>query len=194
MQSTQTPWQATPEKQLQLMTTHPETPKETRQEAALRRAVRMGQLLDLYGPLLTDKQREFMHLHYSEDLSFGEIAREYKVSRQAVHDAVKHAEAALENYDARLQLTPAQVAERRAAAAASHPDGREGDGAHKAPATPAASPAAADLRPAVEQIDAMAERLRRSGGVLYNVDGLVRELEQLAQTLRSAFPGDTDKP
>ncbi len=163
-----------------------ETPGDARQEAALRRAVRMGQLLDLYGPLLTDKQREFMSLHYGEDLSFGEIAREYGVSRQAVHDAVKHAEQALESYEERLRLTPAQVEQRRAAAVPSYPDGSAEEQATSQP-DPVPATTTPNLRPAVEQIEAAIERLRRTGGVLYNVDGLVRELEELAQTLRTAL-------
>lgn len=65
---------------------------------------RMSMLLDTYGPLLTEKQREFMTLHYEQDLSFGEIAAMHKVSRQAIHDSVKHAEATLEELESKLLL------------------------------------------------------------------------------------------
>ncbi len=61
-------------------------------------------MLDAYGELLTEKQRDFLRRYYEEDFSFGEIAREANVSRQAVFDSVKHGEAALENYEQVLGL------------------------------------------------------------------------------------------
>jgi predicted DNA-binding protein YlxM (UPF0122 family) len=63
-----------------------------------------GQLLDAYGGLLTERQRQFMRLHFEEDLSFSEIAREFSISRQAVHDAVKHAVQTLKSLEDNLQL------------------------------------------------------------------------------------------
>lgn len=66
--------------------------------------LRMSLLLDAYGELLTDKQRQFMHLYYEEDLSFGEIAAEFDVSRQAIYDSVKHGEDALEGFERALRL------------------------------------------------------------------------------------------
>ena len=65
-------------------------------------AVEIGQLLDIYGDLLTERQREFAMLHFCEDLSFGEIGKMAKVSRQAVYDAVRHAITALQDYEAKL--------------------------------------------------------------------------------------------
>ncbi len=59
-------------------------------------------LNDLYGELLTDKQRHFFRLHYEEDLSFGEIALQHGVSRPAVHSAVKRAESLLLDYEKKV--------------------------------------------------------------------------------------------
>ena len=52
-------------------------------------------LLDFYGELLTEKQRECYDLHYNEDLSLAEIAEQSGISRQAVWDNIRRAEAAL---------------------------------------------------------------------------------------------------
>ncbi len=45
-----------------------------------------------------------MKLYYLEDLSLGEIAEEYGISRQAVYDNVRRTEAMLEDYEAKLKL------------------------------------------------------------------------------------------
>jgi predicted DNA-binding protein YlxM (UPF0122 family) len=65
---------------------------------------RISLLLDAYGELLTNKQRVFMRHYYEEDLSYGEIAREHGVSRQAIFDSVKHGAAALEEFEEALHL------------------------------------------------------------------------------------------
>lgn len=65
---------------------------------------RMNELLDFYGPLLTDKQQEVLRLHYEMDWSLAEIAEHMGITRQAVHDIDKRAEAALEDYERRLGL------------------------------------------------------------------------------------------
>lgn len=153
----------------------------------LDRAVRVGQLLDLYGPLLTDRQREFVTLHYLEDLSFGEIAKEFGISRQAVHDAVKHAENSLQDYDEKLRLTPEQVAARVAASAANaSANGADSDGgAASAAAATAALPAEA-LAPAIERLEATLAEMRQSGGVIYNGDAMARQLAEAIAMLRRA--------
>lgn len=66
--------------------------------------VQAGLLMDTYGPLLTERQRQFMRLHFEEDLSFSEIAREFQISRQAVHDSVKHAKESLARFEQVLGL------------------------------------------------------------------------------------------
>lgn len=65
---------------------------------------RMNELLDFYGPLLTDKQQEVLRLHYEMDWSLAEIAEHMNITRQAVHDIDKRAETALEDYERRLGL------------------------------------------------------------------------------------------
>ena len=56
-------------------------------------------LLDYYGALLTDRQREYYDLHYNEDLSLNEIASQSGTSRQAVWDAVRRADAVLREFE-----------------------------------------------------------------------------------------------
>jgi predicted DNA-binding protein YlxM (UPF0122 family) len=66
--------------------------------------VEAGLLFDTYGELLTERQRTFMRLHFDEDLSFSDIAREFRITRQAVHDSVKHALNALRSFENALGL------------------------------------------------------------------------------------------
>lgn len=68
----------------------------------LDRLLKIGLLLDLYGALLTEKQRSAVEMHFSSDLSLTEIGAELGVSRQAVHDIIHRAEAALVEYEEKL--------------------------------------------------------------------------------------------
>ncbi|CCO08482.1 YlxM family DNA-binding protein [Desulforamulus hydrothermalis] len=61
-------------------------------------------LYDFYGSLLTERQQNFIQLYYGEDLSLGEIAEQFEVTRQAVHDTIKRAEQILQNYEEKLGL------------------------------------------------------------------------------------------
>jgi len=70
----------------------------------LAKLLRIGQLYDFYGALLTDKQRKCLEMHYLNDLSLAEIADEFQVSRQAVHDILRRVEQLLEDYEAKLGL------------------------------------------------------------------------------------------
>lgn len=70
----------------------------------LEKKIRMGELFDFYGQLLTERQQEFIDLYYYQDLSLGEIAERYAVSRQAVYDNLHRSEKILEEYEAKLQL------------------------------------------------------------------------------------------
>ncbi|MGE8079189.1 putative DNA-binding protein [Peribacillus loiseleuriae] len=70
----------------------------------LEKTMRINYLYDFYQTLLTEKQQSYMSLYYLDDYSLGEIAEEYKVSRQAVYDNIKRTEAMLEEYEAKLLL------------------------------------------------------------------------------------------
>jgi AraC-like DNA-binding protein len=125
--------------------------------------------MDAYGALLTDKQREFMRLHYEEDLSFGEIAQEFGVSRQAIHDAVKHAERTLDDYEQRLGLVQR---ERRAGGDESEP----GASAESADSLNGAPGKAADV------LEGTLKRLR-GAGVIYSADWIMADLRRALSLL-----------
>ncbi|MEG0291363.1 MAG: YlxM family DNA-binding protein [Anaerovoracaceae bacterium] len=65
---------------------------------------RVSLLYDFYGELLTDRQKDVMKLYHEENLSLSEIADEFGISRQGVHDALKNAEKALTTYESKLGL------------------------------------------------------------------------------------------
>ncbi|MBR5708111.1 MAG: YlxM family DNA-binding protein [Oscillospiraceae bacterium] len=68
------------------------------------KTVRMALLFDLYGELLTERQREYFALYYDENLTLSEIAENSGVSRQAVRDLVSKSEAALEDIERKTGL------------------------------------------------------------------------------------------
>ena len=61
-------------------------------------------LLDFYGEMLTEKQRQCFDLHYNEDLSLSEIAEQSGISRQGVWDNIRRAEAAMEDMEEKTGL------------------------------------------------------------------------------------------
>ena len=58
-------------------------------------AFEMALLLDYYGGMLTDKQKECFDMRYNQDLSLAEIGQELGVSRQAVNDNLSRTEVLL---------------------------------------------------------------------------------------------------
>ena len=61
-------------------------------------------LYDFYGELLTKRQQEVYHLYYNEDLSLTEIGEMRGISRQAVWDMIRHADAAMKQIEEKTGL------------------------------------------------------------------------------------------
>lgn len=61
-------------------------------------------LYDLYGSLLTEKQRTYFEDYYFMDLSLSEMAENYGISRNGVFDQIKRAVSALEDYENHIHL------------------------------------------------------------------------------------------
>ena len=63
-----------------------------------------NELYDLYGDLLTEKQREYFEDYYFNNLSFSEMAEAYDVSRNAIFKQLHITTDKLEEYEAKLGL------------------------------------------------------------------------------------------
>lgn len=70
--------------------------------------VRKGRLLDIYGPLLTERQCRCMEMYFLLDLSLAEIGEELDISRQGVYDMLNRASKSLEHYEEKLHLLARQ--------------------------------------------------------------------------------------
>lgn len=62
------------------------------------------ELYDIYGSLLTEKQRSYFEDYYFMDLSISEMAENYGISRNGVFDQIKRAVSTLEDYENHLNL------------------------------------------------------------------------------------------
>jgi hypothetical protein len=84
----------------------------TRQGLWMKKFAEMALLVDFYGPLLTEKQRNVWDLRYQQDLSLTEIAELAGISRQAIHDLLKRTEKILVGYEEKLGLVQRFLTER----------------------------------------------------------------------------------
>ena len=78
-------------------------------------AFELALLLDYYGGMLTDKQKECFDMRYNQDLSLAEIGQELGVSRQAVNDNLTRTEALLRRMEENIGCVKRDIAVRSAA-------------------------------------------------------------------------------
>ncbi len=64
----------------------------------------VGLLLDFYGELLGDRQRDIITCYVCDDLSLSEIAENFGITRQGVRDSIRKSEEALLRYEECLGL------------------------------------------------------------------------------------------
>lgn len=74
----------------------------TEQEHDMAKELKFVLLLDCYGELLTEHQRNVMELYYCDDLSLSEIGEPMGITRQGVRALVKRTEGLLLNYEEKL--------------------------------------------------------------------------------------------
>ena len=70
----------------------------------LERRVYVNVLYDLYGPLLTERQRKVYEMHCFSDLSLSEIAETLEITRQAVHILVNRTAERLLMFESELGI------------------------------------------------------------------------------------------
>ncbi|MDD7463375.1 MAG: sigma factor-like helix-turn-helix DNA-binding protein [Anaerococcus sp.] len=70
----------------------------------MEKLVEVGQLYDIYGALLNDKQRDVINCYYNEDLSLNEIAENNNRSKQAISDMIQRSVDKLFEFENELSL------------------------------------------------------------------------------------------
>ena len=70
----------------------------------MKEIARKALLYDFYGELLTEHQKKVYEDAVMNDYSLSELAEEYGVSRQGIHDLLKRCDGILEGYERKLGL------------------------------------------------------------------------------------------
>ena len=70
----------------------------------MEKLVYLNSLYDLYGELLTEKQKKYFISYYFNNLSYGEISEKYGISRNAIYHQLKIIEEKLIFYEEKLKL------------------------------------------------------------------------------------------
>lgn len=61
----------------------------------MQKDLEISYLLDFYGDVLTEKQRDVMEQYYNDDFSLSEIGENFGITRQGVRDSIKRGESIL---------------------------------------------------------------------------------------------------
>ena len=75
----------------------------------MEKKIELGMLCDIYGNLLTEKQKEVINDYANQDLSLTEIAENNNITRQAVNDIVMKGETKLLEYEQKLGIMKKQL-------------------------------------------------------------------------------------
>jgi len=70
----------------------------------MEKLIYLNELFDLYGELLTEKQQDYFKDYYFNNLSYGEIANKYGISRNAIYKQLKLIEEKLYFLEKKLNL------------------------------------------------------------------------------------------
>ncbi len=70
----------------------------------MEKIVEQSLLFDFYGELLTDHQQNVYKDAVFNDMSLSEVADNYGISRQGVHDLLKRCDRAMQEYENKLHL------------------------------------------------------------------------------------------
>ena len=66
--------------------------------------IKMSMLLEIYGNLLTEKQKDTLDLYYNENLSLSEIAEDANITRQGVRKILQDGEKKLLDFEQKLNI------------------------------------------------------------------------------------------
>lgn len=77
---------------------------EQQKQTAMEKKVQISWYLAFYGEMLTENQQEIARLYFEEDYSLAEIAQQFSVSRQSIHDTVNRVEKTLVDFEEKLGL------------------------------------------------------------------------------------------
>jgi len=66
--------------------------------------LKVSYLLDFYGNLFNQKQREILEMYFQEDMSLAEIASVFGMTRQGVYDNIKRGEKEILSLESKLNL------------------------------------------------------------------------------------------
>jgi len=75
----------------------------------MKKNVEIALLYEIYGNVLTEKQKQIVNDYYNYDLSLSEIAENIGITRQAVRDNLKNAEKNLYDMEDKLELMKKQI-------------------------------------------------------------------------------------
>jgi len=73
-------------------------------EKKIKRKEEIGELLEFYSGLLTEKELGVLELYIQPNYSGAEVARKLRISRQAVHDHIRRSLGRMRRCESKLQL------------------------------------------------------------------------------------------